>query len=117
MHETAITEALLDHVREFMPDRGRLVSVRVQLGALEHIQPEVMATVWEVMTKDTAFAASILTFTHVALRVACQACGNEYEPEDAAILLCPECGVVRPKVLSGRGVTLLALDVDEEQHP
>jgi hydrogenase nickel incorporation protein HypA/HybF len=114
MHETAITEALFDQVRGHMPERGRLIRVRVELGALEHIQPEVMATVWEVMTRDTPLAGSNLEFRHVALRVRCDACGHEYEPEDAAILLCPECGVVRPTVRSGRGVRLLALEVEEE---
>ena len=97
-----------------MPDRGRLVSVKVEIGALEHIQPEVMATVWDVVTTDTDLASSALAFELVALRVACLACENEYEPEDAAILCCPECEVVRPKVLSGRGVRLLSLDVDVE---
>jgi hydrogenase nickel incorporation protein HypA/HybF len=114
MHETAITEALADQVRAFLPDRGRLSSVRVEIGALEHIQPEVMATVWEVITQETELAGSTLEFVSVPLRVACAACGAEYEPEDPAIMLCPGCGAVRPRVLTGRGVRLLALDVEED---
>jgi hydrogenase nickel incorporation protein HypA/HybF len=114
MHEAAITEAMLDQVRTFMPDRGRLASVRVEIGALEHIQPEVMATVWEALTRETELRGATLDFEHVPLRVACGACGHEFEPEDPAILLCPACGVVRPKVLEGSGVRLLALEIDEE---
>ena len=70
MHEPAITEALLEQVCGFMPRRGRLAEVRIEIGALEHIQPEVMATVWEVLTKDTAFAGSRLLAVNLLVVIA-----------------------------------------------
>ena len=114
MHETAITEALVSQVRSFRPEGSRLESVRVEIGALEHIQPEVMATVWEVAVSGTDLDGAVLEFVHTALIVECRACGHRYEPEDPAILLCPACNVVRPRVVEGSGVRLLSLAVSED---
>ncbi|MEN8149345.1 MAG: hydrogenase maturation nickel metallochaperone HypA [Planctomycetota bacterium] len=115
MHETAITEALVEQVRSFRPEGSRVDTVRVEIGALEHIQPEVMATVWEVAVDGTDLAGATLEFVHTALRVECRACGRVYEPEDPAILLCPACGVVRPRVVEGSGVRLLSLAVEDTE--
>ena len=117
MHETAIVMALLEQVRAFLPEACVLEKVFVEVGALEHLEPEVLATVWSAFTCDTRCEGSTLVVERVPLSVRCRRCGREYDPEDIAILLCPWCGAVAPEVLRGAGVVLRSLEVEEEAEP
>jgi hydrogenase nickel incorporation protein HypA/HybF len=113
MHEAAITEALVEQVREFLPASATLTGVRIEVGELEHLDPVVMRTVWEVATAGTELEGAALTIERVPLSVRCRRCGTEHAPEDPAILLCPDCGAVAPEVLRGSGVVLRSLEVEE----
>lgn len=113
MHEVSIIQALLDQVQTLVPAATRLESVHVEVGELEHLDPEVMTLAWAGATDSGPFAGARLEVVRVPLRVRCRACGAEHEPEDPAILLCPACGVVRPEVLEGSGVLLRRLEVEE----
>jgi len=113
MHEAAITQAILEQVQGVMPPGGVLREVHVEVGDLEHLDGEVMRTVWAAMLLDAGLSGAELRIDRVPLRVRCGACGVEYVPEDTAILLCPECGAVRPEVLEGSGVLLRSLEVEE----
>jgi hydrogenase nickel incorporation protein HypA/HybF len=112
VHEAAITEALLQQVTSFLPEGGELVSVRIEIGELEHLDERVMQTAWRAATDGTDLGGAGLSIERVALIVRCRACGREHRPEDPAVLVCPRCGAVRPEVVAGSGVRLLAIDVD-----
>lgn len=114
MHEAAITEALIEQVRGLMPAAGRLLSCRVEVGELEHIDPEVFATLWEVMTSETALRGAALEVDRIPLSVRCGACGLGFTPADRAVLVCPACGAVRPEILAGVGIVLRRLEIEEE---
>ncbi len=113
MHEAAITQALIEQVERALPADARLIECRVRVGQLEHLDHGVMAAMWQGMLEDTPLAGARLAIEAEPLRVRCGACENEFTPEDAAILLCPDCGAVQPTVLAGTGVTLHSLDVEE----
>lgn len=115
MHEAAIAEALLGQVRTLVPAGAQLLSLRVDVGELEHIDPEVLAAAWEGLTPagEEGHGAR-LDVERIALRVRCAACGAESRPEDPAILVCTVCGAVRPEVLAGSGIILRSLEVEEQ---
>ena len=115
MHEASITEALVDQVREHVPAGARLVSVSIEVGELEHLDGEVMRTIFTAATEGTALAGATLEIERVALKVRCRGCGTTHEPEDAAMLMCPECGRVLPDVIEGSGMLLRSLEVDEPE--
>jgi len=113
VHEAAITDALLAQVCAVAPEGARVVAVRIEVGELEHLDSLVMETVWAAMTLGTRVEGARLDSERVLLRVRCGACGEEYQPEDPAILLCLECGAVRPEILAGSGVLLRSVEVEE----
>ena len=116
MHEMSIVQFLLEQVRSFIPDGATLKAVRIEVGRLEHLDPDVMQTAWSVMTESSGLNGAELTIVPVALRVRCGACGNEFEPEEPAFMVCPSCERVQPVVLAGTGVLLRSLEVDEPVH-
>lgn len=113
MHEAAITAALVEQVRSFLPENGKLMEVHIEVGELEHLDPGVMETLWAATVDDPRMAGAVLTIYSVPLTVECEACTECWLPEDPAMLVCPECGAVRPKILEGSGVLLRSLDVEE----
>jgi hydrogenase nickel incorporation protein HypA/HybF len=113
VHETAIIDALLEQVRSFVPPGAVLRQVCIDVGGLEHLDAEIMQTAWSALTAGTEAAGSTLRISRVAVRVRCDRCGHVYEPQDTAILLCPECETARPRILSGAGVLLRSIDVDQ----
>ncbi len=113
MHEASIIQALLEQVSPFTPQGAVLREVHIDVGELEHLDREVMETVWAALTERTPIAGSELHIKHIPMRVRCKPCGNEYTPEDVVYLVCPSCQAVRPEVLQGTGILLRSLIVDE----
>ncbi|UCD74868.1 MAG: hydrogenase maturation nickel metallochaperone HypA [Phycisphaerales bacterium] len=113
MHEGAIAEALLEQVRSFLPDQAVLREVHIDVGRLEHLEEMVLQTFWAALTKGTGEEGSLLSVNVIALQVRCRGCGMEYEPEDPAIMLCPQCGAARPEILQGSGVVLRRMEVEQ----
>jgi len=113
MHEASITEALVEQVRGIVPAGAEIREVRIEVGELEHLDGDVLQAMWTAMTDETSFRGATLQIKRIPLRVRCRTCNREYAPEDTSILICPGCGVVRPEVLSGAGIMLRSIEIDE----
>ncbi len=115
MHEMSIASALLEQVELSLPGEGRLVEVRIAVGALEHLDSEVMRLAWESLVFERPrVSSSVLRVNHVSLRIRCRKCGHVYEPEDIYGTLCPQCASAQPEILQGSGIVLTGLSVDQE---
>lgn len=112
MHEAAITQALIEQVRAALPPDAHLQLCAVQIGELEHLDPDVMQTIWQASIADTDLQGAKLLIERVALRVRCGECGLEFMPADRSIMLCPSCGRVQPRLLAGTGIILRSLEVE-----
>ncbi len=112
MHEAAITNALIEQVRTALPPDARLLRCVVQVGQLEHLDSEVMQTIWQASIAGTDLDGAGLDVEPVPLRVRCGSCGLDFTPSDRAIMLCPACGSVKPRILAGTGVILRSLEVE-----
>lgn len=112
MHEAAITQALIEQVREATPPGARLHFCTVQIGELEHLDADVMTTIWQASIADTDLYGAELRVEYMPLCVRCGACGLAFAPTDRAIMLCPACGCVQPEILSGTGIVLRSIEVE-----
>lgn len=112
MHEMSIVSALCDRVLEHLPPDTRLVEATVEVGSLEHLDESVMQLAWEAYTDGPPLAGGTLTIERVAVRVRCGECGEVYEPEHQACLVCPACERARPEILEGWGITLQTLEAE-----
>ncbi|MFG0252956.1 MAG: hydrogenase maturation nickel metallochaperone HypA [Phycisphaerales bacterium JB038] len=114
MHEMSIASALLEQVELSLPQEGRLVEVRIAVGALEHLDSEVLRLAWEsLVMQRPRLAGSRLEVNHVSLRIRCRKCGHVHEPEDIYGMLCPLCASAQPEILQGSGIVLTGLSVDQ----
>ena len=91
MHEYSLVEALVRRVEEEAGRRGATAvhGLRVSLGELAGVDPELFRTAYETFRAGTRCAEAALTLTVFPARWSCPRCGIEI-PRGAA-LRCPTC--------------------------
>ena len=112
MHETAVILALAEQVHQFLPERGQLRQVHIEVGHLEHLDEGTLLAAWQAITAAGTLEGASLVVDWVRMRVRCRGCGGEYEPANITYLVCPDCRAARPEILSGSGILLRSLEVD-----
>jgi hydrogenase nickel incorporation protein HypA/HybF len=97
MHETGIAAEIYGIARQAADSHGggRLLSVKVEVGELSAIEPDLLGFAWEAVTSGGADAAARLHVEWHAARQTCEACGEVADRAEGSWLkLCPRCGGV-----------------------
>jgi hydrogenase nickel incorporation protein HypA/HybF len=115
VHELSVALNLVEGVQETAALQGieRVIAVHVRVGALSGIAPDALKFSWELATEGTLAANSALRIEDVPLAVFCERCEAERSPRPATGLICPECGIVCPRIVRGRELQLVAMEVPE----
>ncbi|HEX4471532.1 MAG TPA: hydrogenase maturation nickel metallochaperone HypA [Nocardioides sp.] len=111
MHELAITESVVDLVRDRTGGR-RVVAVQLCVGALSGFVPASMQLCFEIATTGTPLQGARLDFTEPPGRISCRVCGTEHDIPDA-VLLCP-CGSADVVVVSGDELRVVSVELERE---
>jgi hydrogenase nickel incorporation protein HypA/HybF len=115
LHELSVALSLIDGITESARRDGfeRVLAVRVRVGALSGVAPDALRFSWNLATVGTLAADSALEIEDVPLAVYCDRCAAERAPRAASGLICPECSNVCPRIVRGRELQLVALEVPE----
>jgi hydrogenase nickel incorporation protein HypA/HybF len=95
MHETGIAMEIYAISRRTADANGggRLLAVKVIVGELSAIEPDLLAFAWEAVTAGSADAAARIDVEWHAARQICGGCGEIAERAPGTWLrLCPRCG-------------------------
>lgn len=115
MHELSIAHELLHVVMEHAPAGARVISVRVQAGAMQAIDPDAMQFAWQAATQGEFAEGARLDLELMQWHLECGACGRTWEA-DEAFEPCA-CGNPRPTVAGSDELTLVSLDVEDPREP
>ena len=97
MHEMSLVEELLAQAERIAAEhRGQIEEVFVSVGPLAGVEPQLLQSAFDTL----APAGARLVIDEIALRVRCESCGQEFEPERLR-LDCPACESGNCKVLAG----------------
>lgn len=107
MHEFSIAEALLKGTLKVAEAYGSrpVEQVRVQMGRLRQIVPDILTYAFDVIAKDTLAEGAVLECREVTPWVRCKSCGTAFEPEDI-FWVCPACETPGGEVLRGEELIL-----------
>ena len=108
MHEMAITQSVVDAVCEHAAGR-RVLSVKVEIGALCAVVPDSMRFCFDLATEGTVADGARLDLAIPPGAAHCRACGTHFAVVDP-ILLC-RCGSADVEVLAGRELKVLSMEV------
>ena len=103
MHETAIVEGLMRILREQAARHGvtAIVRVNVKVGRLRAVEPQQLASCFEMFAEDTVADGAVLAIESMPVRARCKGCGTEFEVPDYRFE-CPACGGGEVEVIQGQ---------------
>lgn len=114
MHEVTIAASLIaiacDHAQTHGP--ARVTQMHVRLGAMRGIARSLYFC-FGPASRGTLCADAKLHIEEVPLTIFCESCGEARTPRSLANLRCPDCGRPSRKVLSGRELELVNIEIEK----
>jgi hydrogenase nickel incorporation protein HypA/HybF len=107
MHELAITQSVVDMIRERIA--APVTGVRLAIGPLSGIVPDAVRFCFDLVCAGTPLDGAWLDIVEPTAQAHCRACGTEFEP-DGLIPLCP-CGSPDAEILAGQDLRIVAVEV------
>ena len=95
MHELSLVTEIYRTARKTVDGYGahRIEAVKVAVGELAAVEPDLLSFAWEAVTRDTPDAGARLAVDFRPARQTCAACGDVPERAPGSWLrLCPRCG-------------------------
>lgn len=113
MHELSIVASLFETLEEKAKDNKakKIISVRVKVGALSGVVPELLKTAFDIYKKDTIAEGAELFIEEVPLKVKCLKCGTEIIKDDF-VFICEECASSELKTLAGTELLLEKIELE-----
>lgn len=119
MHELSIATRIVESVLEAVEAEQAAVvrAVRVRVGAWSSVVPAALTFAWDAATRGTRLDGAALEIDHVPAAAWCDACRAERElPGDVMKLRCPVCGGPTPRLVRGRELDILSLELIDEHE-
>lgn len=115
MHELSIAMNIVDLVQEESKNRGGLQvsAVHLRLGTLAGVVKEALLSSYEMACHDTPLAGSRLVIEEVPGMVYCPACAAAQFVRNSEWFCCPACGAIASKIVQGKELELVSLEVAE----
>ncbi len=92
MHELGLASEILEACRRRMPEAARLEEVRVAVGELSAVEPDLLRYAWEAVVAGGPDAAATLEIEWRPARQHCARCGDATRAPGAWLNGCPRCG-------------------------
>lgn len=109
MHELAITESMVEAIRERTGD-ARVARVFLEIGKLSCVEPEAVRFCFELAAKGTGAEGAILEIEEIPARARCRDCGAEDVELEGALPLC-RCGSADLAIVAGDRLRLTAVEL------
>lgn len=113
MHELSIALNLLDAAAGEAALRGvdRVLTIHLRLGPLSGVVKDALLSAFEIAREGSRFAETRLAIEEVAVLVDCPTCGGARPIYSVQELRCRECGTPADRLIGGRELDIVALEV------
>jgi hydrogenase nickel incorporation protein HypA/HybF len=115
MHELSIAMCIVEMAQEEL-ERRRLAqvhAVHLRLGRLSGVVKEALLSSYEMACEATPLEGSQLLIEEVEVEAFCPQCEAPRPIRSIQWFCCPECGTPTPKILHGRELQIIALEIRE----
>jgi hydrogenase nickel incorporation protein HypA/HybF len=99
MHEIGLCEGVLSVALEAAGGE-QIKRVRLRVGGLQGVVPEVFDQAWTMVSEGTGAGGSTVELVEIPVEVRCRACGRETEFPEAPFS-CGHCGSPDVEVVAG----------------
>jgi hydrogenase nickel incorporation protein HypA/HybF len=113
MHELSIALSILDLAAEEAERHGgRVAAVHLKLGPLSGVVKEALVSAYDLARECGPLARAELVIEEVPLVAYCDGCAAERTLPSVQDLCCPACGAPTPRLVSGRELEVVALEIE-----
>lgn len=119
MHELSIAQSLAEMAGEAAQAAGATAvrSVQLRLGVLSGVVADALQFGWEIVTADTLLAGAQLVVVEAPVVIYCAPCQANGVLASVQYLRCPTCGAPPTKIVQGRELELIALEIITNDDP
>ena len=112
MHELTIANSLVELACAHASENGaeKVKSITVRMGVLCGIGRSLYFC-FEPASRGTLCEGAVLSIEEVSLSVRCEHCDDVKVPKALYNFRCPDCGYPTPKVVSGREMELVSIEL------
>ena len=113
MHELPATQSILEIALRHAEKAGakRITDIHLTIGELATLVDDSIQFYWDMIAEGTPARGATLHFKRIPAELQCMICREIYRP-DGSEIICPNCGSVGVKVISGEEFFVEAIDVD-----
>lgn len=118
MHELGIISNLFTIIEEVAEENDlvKINKVKLKLGKLQQIVPEMLTFAFEAVAKGTKAEGAALEVEDLPIKMKCKGCQSEFIVEEH-VYICPECSGTSLTMLEGMEIILESLEGDQEERP
>ena len=120
MHEFSICESLVEglvaEMKKINPPPQRLLRTRVVVGGLRQVVPEYLQEAYEILTRDTPAAGSVLEIRSAPIVGKCRDCGWQGDVENV-LFECGACGSYKIELVGGTELYIESIDDTQVSQP
>ena len=115
MREREAAKFILDKaLRQARDSNAKQVRrLHLLLGEISELDRNSIQKNWEELSKGTLAETAQLHIRRATAEVQCMSCFQKYHPENGNIL-CPYCGSMGAKILSGEEFSIESIELDHE---
>ncbi|MCC6476678.1 hydrogenase maturation nickel metallochaperone HypA [bacterium] len=116
MHELYVAQCILDSAEKALPDDVAGSSVReivVLVGRLDAIVNDSLTFLFDVIKAERGFPSAALRIDVEPVSCRCLRCTEQFAVPDVDCFFCPECNSRDVKVLTGRGIRIMEMTVED----
>jgi hydrogenase nickel incorporation protein HypA/HybF len=112
MHELSLMEVLRDQALAAARAEGarRIAVINLRVGSLAGVEPDALRFAHTVLMAGTIAAAAELCIEVVPARFLCELCEQSFVAEQGDCL-CPHCGSFSKRLLQGRELELVSIEL------
>jgi hydrogenase nickel incorporation protein HypA/HybF len=113
MHEVSIILNVLEIARQYCEKDGfsRIDLIKVRIGRASGVLSDALQFAFEVSKMDTPAAGASLVIEEIPVSALCNHCGRQFSKDEKYIFSCSLCGSDDFKILSGRELDIVELEV------
>jgi hydrogenase nickel incorporation protein HypA/HybF len=115
MHELGIINNLFTIIEKVAEENKlvRINTVKLKLGRLQQIVPEMFTFAFETVAKGTKAEGAALDVEYVPIKMLCKTCNNEFIVEEH-VYICPKCDQTSLTMLEGMEIILESVEGEQK---
>lgn len=113
MHELSLVDTIVKDISALAGKENfhHVSQIRLEIGSMSGVIPESIEFCFSELAKGTVLDGATLVVQKVALKVRCEHCEVESEPDIDAIC-CQRCGLNEVTIIAGKDFKIIDLEVD-----